>query len=72
MAISGNGLPHGQRRHVHTAPFYDLMNLEMIDTFIDTSPVLNVSNPDGIRRLPPSPEVDEAWEYLLFNFNAFV
>lgn len=48
------------------------MDLEMVDTFIDTSPVLNVSNPDDIYRLPPSPEVDEAWEYLTVARGTFV
>jgi hypothetical protein len=40
------------------------MGIQLFDTYIDTSPALNASDPRDIYRLRPSTEVDEAWDRI--------
>jgi len=41
-----------------------MMGIQLFDTYIDSSSALNTSDPRDIYRLPPSPEVDAAWDRI--------
>lgn len=41
-----------------------MMNIRPITAFVDSSPAPNTSNPNHIYRLPPSLEVDRAWDRI--------
>lgn len=56
---------------IHEAPVYDMVDVPMTTTFVDSSPAPNASNPEHIYRLPPSSEVDDAWDRLTNNIGIF-